>query len=208
MTQFKALVVGGGSKFGEALADLMSNDYEVHVVTGSDTVADRVIKVVWHSCTLDDVIPKIDRDYDLIIFNQNSGGGPNDHAFDLYTKPIEHWNQANFTDMQLPYYIVRNMKLKEDTKICWMLTSAAVDIRLRKGIPQYGGYAGLKANNYHLMYSFAHKCISNFYGLMPRNHYEEKDVDLFALKMYSVICNLKPEHSGGIIDEYGEIYGV
>jgi len=51
MAQPKALIVGGGSKFGEALAELASSDYEVHVITGSDSDAEKVIKVEWHSCT-------------------------------------------------------------------------------------------------------------------------------------------------------------
>lgn len=206
MARSKALIVGGGSKFGEALAELASSDYEVHVITGSDSDAEKVIKVEWHSCTLDDVIPYIDKDYDLIVFNQNGGGGPNDGAFDDYTHPIEHWNQANFTDMQLPYYILKHIKLKESMNVCWMLTPAACDIRLRKHIPQYGGYAGLKANNYHLMFSFAEKCKGNYYGFVP-THFGEEGVDLFALMMYNVIRNLEPEKSGKLINEHGETFG-
>jgi NAD(P)-dependent dehydrogenase (short-subunit alcohol dehydrogenase family) len=202
----KALIVGGGSKFGEALAELASSEYEVHVISGSNTDADRVINIEWHSCTLDDILPHIDQDYDLILFNQNGAGGPNEGAFDDYVHPIEHWNQANFTDVQLPYYILRHINPKTSMKVCWMLTPSACDIRLRKYTPQWGGYCSAKASNFHLMYTFADRCEGNYYGLIP-THFGEEGIDLFASMMYNVIRNLEPEQSGKLINEHGETFG-
>jgi hypothetical protein len=206
MAQRKVLIVGGGSKFGESLADLYSSDYEVHVITGSDSDMDRVIKVDWNHCKIDDVIPYIDDDYDVVVFNQNGGGAPNgvegEHAYFDYVQPQEWWNQAFFNNVQLSYYIVKKLRLSLGMKICWMLSPMFHHDYREFGQP-YGGYGGDKAYNMHIMKTFSFYNDASFYGLVPR-HFDGSDQ--FALQIYKVIQNLDLHLSGQLIDEKGDIW--
>lgn len=212
MARPKALIVGGGSKFGEAFSQIASNDYEIHVVTGSSSDADKVIQVNWNECKIDDVIPHLDQDYDIILFNQNGGGAPNEvrvngeGAYSKFEQPIEWWNQAYFNNVQLSYYIVKHLDLRKGMKICWMLSPLLHYDNRYDGRP-YGGYAGDKAYNAHIMKTFSFYNDASFYGIIPK-HFGEIDLDFSACKIYDVIIKLKPELSGKFIDENGKIYGV
>ncbi len=208
MAQPKALIVGGGSKFGEAFSELASADYEVHVITGSDSDADRTIKVDWNHVGIDDVLPRIDKSYDLVLFNQNGGGSPNgvegEHSFLNHTQPLEFWNRGFFNNVQLSYYITRHLDLKDSDKICWMLTPL-FHPTLREYGKMYGGYAGDKAYNFHMMKSFSYYSDASFYGIVPR-HFDE--TDQFSLAIYDVIKNLEPKLSGQLIDEEGNVWNA
>ena len=206
MAQSKALIVGGGSKFGEAFAELASADYEVHVITGSDSDADRVIKVDWHFVELDDIVPKLDKEYDLVLFNQNGGGSPNgvegQHAYHDYTQPLVAWNRGFFNNVQLSYYIVRHLDLTIGNKIFWML-SPLFHPSLREHGQMYGGYAADKSYNMHIMKTFAYYNDASFYGLVPR-HFGE--ADQFSLQIYKVTQNVDLHLSGQLINENGDIW--
>lgn len=207
MARPKALIVGGGSKFGAAFSELASADYEVHVITGSNCDADRVIKVDWHFVELKDILPHIDKDYDLILFNQNGGGSPNgvedQHAYKNYTQPLEFWNRGFFNNVQLSYYIVRHMDLKSSMKICWMLTPL-FHPSMREYGQMYGGYGGDKAYNFHIMKTFSYYNDASFYGIVPKHFGDE---DQFSLTIYNVIKKLTKDFSGMLIDEKGDIWG-
>jgi len=202
----KVLIVGGGSKFGESLADLYSSDNEVHVVTGNDSDAHRVTKVNWHECKLQDVIPHLDNMYDIVIFNQNGGGAPNrndgENAYTDFDQPIEWWNQSFFNNVQLPYYIIKHLELRTGMKICWML-SPLMKFSSREYGMAYGGYAGDKSYNGHIMKTFSYYNDASFYGIVPK-HFD--DSDQFSLQIYNVINNLDLHLSGNMIDENGDIW--
>lgn len=206
MARPKALIVGGGSKFGEAFAKLASSDYEVHVVTGSQSEADRVINIDWNTVNVDDILSEIDKSYDLILFNQNGGGSPNgvdnESAYYNYTQPLEHWNRGFFNNVQLPYYILRHCQLLRGNKICWMLTPL-MSLQLRDFGKIYGGYAADKSYNSHMVKSFSYYSDASFYGMVPKHF---GDSDQFSTRMYDVIKNLDLDLSGNMIDENGDIW--
>tara|TARA_B110000483_G_scaffold22685_1_gene26191 strand:+ start:427 stop:1026 length:600 start_codon:yes stop_codon:yes gene_type:complete len=198
MAQSKILIVGGGSKFGMLLA-LEAKQYgdEVHIVTGTeDAVADRVIHVDWNHVSTGDVMPKIDKDYDVVLFNQNGGGSPNDIVQE--NVQLEHWNRAFFNNVQLPYYIAQHIEVKENAKIVWML-SPVFHPRLRSDEFMFGGYAADKAYSYHMMKSFATQKSKNYYGLAPK-HFGN------GITMYETIMNLTPDRSGKMLNEHGELW--
>tara|TARA_A100001035_G_scaffold89769_2_gene69996 strand:- start:3833 stop:4447 length:615 start_codon:yes stop_codon:yes gene_type:complete len=200
----KALIVGGGSRFGEEFTKLAKQDYEVHVITGSNySDADRVIKVDWHFVELDDILPKIDKEYDLILFNQNGGGSPNGDSYSKETQNIWHWNRGFFNNVQLPYYILRHCELKKGNKVAWMLTPI-MTMKMRHWAREWGGYAADKTYSAHIMKSFAYENEASFYGFVPKSYGDM--LDLFAETIYNLIRELKPERSGELITETGETF--
>lgn len=206
MAQSKILIVGGGSKFGAKLATT-AKEYgdEVHIVTGNEEAeADRVIHVNWHHVSTGDVIPKIDRDYDVVLFNQNGGGSPNDIIKE--TVQLEHWNRAFFNNVQLSYYIAQHMEVnkfqevKANSKIVWML-SPVLHPSARTDDFALGGYAADKAYSYHMMKSFSTQKSKHYYGLAPK-HFGNSP--MIGATMYATIMKLTPDLSGKILNEHGE----
>lgn len=200
MAQSKILIVGGGSKFGAQLATT-AKEYgdEVHVITGNtDIEADRVIPVNWHHVSTGDVIPKIDKDYDVVVFNQNGGGSPNDIVKE--NVQLEHWNRAFFNNVQLSYYIAQYIEVTENSKIVWMLSPVLHPSARTDGFI-LGGYAADKAYSYHMMKSFSTQKSKNYYGLAPK-HFGNSP--FFAPVMYETIMKLTSDRSGKLLNETGE----
>jgi hypothetical protein len=168
----KALLFGCGSKWGlwftKHLAD---NGYHVNLVSSSDVDYPNVTnhKINWiqsNEKSIKELV--VTEEYDLIFFNQNSGGGPGGEDFSpLRDYTVEHWNIHNWINCQLPYTVIKHLSsvITEKTKIGWMLTGLITgnDTNLY----QYAGYASIKSTNLHIMRGFSkfHKGI--FFAINP-----------------------------------------
>lgn len=83
-----ALILGGGSKWGAHFTkNLADNGYAVDLITGSDFDYNNVTshKIDWVHSNPDNIKellePLKNKTYDIIFFNQNSGGGPNEQSY-------------------------------------------------------------------------------------------------------------------------------
>lgn len=206
----RALILGGGSKWGAIFTNMLAKKgYTIDLITSTGINNKNVInhKIDWWSTnegTIDKIVANLSADhYDIIFFNQNSGGGPNDIAFapgDIF--PIDFWNKANWINSQLPYYLIKKLSLKinNNTKIGWMLTGLIDGIKRETW--QYAGYASVKATNVYLMRGFAQYHDGVFFAIQPiwfPEGSERKD----ASRIISVIEKLTIEDSGKILMKDG-----
>ena len=168
----RALLFGCGSKWGlEFTKYLADNGYQVNLVSSSIVNYPNVktLNINWvtsNETCIKELLAK--EEYDLIFFNQNSGGGPGgDHFSPLRDYSIDHWNIHNWINCQLPYTVIKHLSstITEKTKIGWMLTGLIVGNDTSRY--QYAGYASIKSTNLHIMRGFSqfHKGI--FFAINP-----------------------------------------
>jgi len=209
----QALILGGGSKWGANFTkNLADNGYTVDLITSSDFEYQNVhsYKIDWiysNTNQLKNLLePLTLKKYDLIFFNQNSGGGPNDIAYapgDIF--PIDHWNIQNWINCQLPYVVVKTLSdsIHNDTKIGWMLTGL-IDGK-DKEMWKYAGYASVKNTNLHIMRGFANQHHGIFFALNPF-WFPEKEQEQDAETIRLLIENLKEHDNGCTIDKNGNYW--
>lgn len=168
----KSLLLGCGSKWGaEFTRVLADNNYIIDLVGKTGVEHDNVSNILidWHTITLDnlkEIIPI--KQYDLIFFNQNSGGSVNDHWLkNGNIIPLDSWNKNYWIDTQIPYYIIHHLSstFNEQTKIGWMLTGLIQGSD--KNYFQYAGYACSKASNLHIMRGFSQFMQGIFFAINP-----------------------------------------
>lgn len=205
-----ALIVGGGSKWGAVLTNRLAKaGYKIDLITSTGIQNKKVTNhlIDWWACderTVDSILENLSADhYDLIFFNQNSGGGPNDTAFapgDIF--PIEFWNKANWINCQLTYYIIKKLSLKinNTTKIGWMLTGLIDSIK--RDHWQYAGYASVKATNVYMMRAFSQYHDGIFFAIQPL-WFPEADQRKDANRVINVIEKITLEDSGRIFMKDG-----
>lgn len=202
-----ALLFGCGSKWGAAFTKHLSdNGYQVDLITGSDFAYSNVntIKVNWFELSVDtikQVVPV--KSYDLVFFNQNSGGSPNDH----YLKPgndldLSQWNYHNWINTQMPYYVVKHLSPynTSTTKIGWMLTGLIAGYETN--LFQYAGYATVKSSNLHIMRGLSQYNTGIFFAINPI-WFPLADYDKDAKQIRTVIESLKTTDSGKSFNKNG-----
>jgi hypothetical protein len=206
----KALLFGCGSKWGLSFTKHLSDQgYEIDLVTSTDVNYKNVniYKIDWLTSSeqiIKDLIKQ--QPYDLIFFNQNSGGGPGEKDFSSERNfPISHWNLHLWINCQLPYVVIKHLSpsIKETTKIGWMLTGliAGNDTNLY----QYAGYASLKSTNLHIMRGFSQYHTGIFFAINPvwfpqESHSEDSKLIL------NTIDNLSKIDSGKSFMKTGEVW--
>ena len=196
----KALLFGCGSKWGlwftKHLAD---NGYHVNLVSSSDVDYPNVTnhKINWiqsNEKSIKELVVK--EKYDLIFFNQNSGGGPGGMDFSP-TKdfPIDHWNLHSWINCQLPYTVIKHLGdyIGGHTKIGWMLTGLISGND--SSLYQYAGYASLKSTNLHIMRGFSQYHPGIFFAINPI-WFPELDYKKDAVQIAKVIEHLSETDSG------------
>jgi len=201
-----ALILGGGSKWGASFTkNLADNGYTIDLITSSNFEYPNVInhKIDWISSDQHIIIgllePLKNKIYDLIFFNQNSGGGPNEQSFapgGIF--PIDHWHMHNWINCHLPYVVVKTMSnsIQGSTKVGWMITGL-VD-GTNKDLWKYAGYASVKSTNIHIMQGFANQHHGIFFAMDPI-WFPEDDYKKDAETILSKIEGLTKEDSGSII---------
>ena len=204
------LLVGAGSKWGALFTEyLCSQGCNVDLITGTGIDNSNVTnhKVNWNSLSLSDIdvlTANLSKDrYDLIFFNQNSGGGPNDKYFSPeFTASLEGWTKNFWLDCQMPYYLIKKLhsKISENTKIGWMLTGLINSEQSEQW--KYGGYASAKTANLHLMRSFSQYNVGIYFCLQPIWFPPGEELD-DCKRIYDVIKNLTPEDNSRILMKDG-----
>ena len=205
-----ALLVGCGSKWGAVFTDeLLKKNYEIDLITSTGIENTGITNHLidwWNSDTkiIDKIIENLKTThYDLIFFNQNSGGGLDEHFFTSDENfPIDHWNKSTWMNCQLTYYIVKKLsaKIQENTKIGWMLTGL-ID-STDSNFWQYAGYASVKATNLYIMRGFAKFCTGIFFGMQPI-WFPAGDEIKDAINIIDMIENLTTTDSGKILTKEG-----
>lgn len=205
----KALIIGGGSKWGAVFTRYLAKSYEVDLITGSDFKCKnvRVHKVDWFGLNPENVTTicnGLDTEhYDLIFFNQNTGGGPNDISYEPGNPfPLDHWNFQFWINCQLPYTIIHHLtdKISNKTKIGWMMTGL-IDGKERE-LWKFAGYAAVKSTNLHIMRGFADRHPGIFFALnplwFPEDRFEED-----AIAVIDAIEHLNAADNGKGINKDG-----
>ena len=205
------LLLGCGSKWGAELTKQYANQgYQVDLISGSNFSYPNVntILVDWFSLTpelLQNIIPK--KKYDLIFFNQNTGGGPNKkNSFDQKSSiDIGQWNHHIWINNQLPFFVVKQLAehIDDTTKIGWMLTGLIIGSD--PAMYQYAGYACVKSANLHIMrgFSVAHPGI--FFAINPK-WFPVEDYVKDAVQIIKVIDGIDSSLSGKVINKDGSIW--
>lgn len=201
-----ALLLGCGSKWGATFTQtLADNNYEIDLITGSNFSYPNVTtyNIDWFRSDrqfVENLLqPLSNKKYDLIFFNQNTGGGPNEDAYapgDIF--PMEQWNLQNWINCQLPYVVVKILSnsISNDTKVGWMITGL-IDGK-DKSLWKYAGYASVKSTNVHIMRGFANTHPGIFFALdpcwFPENQYKQDSETICKM-----IESLTKEDSGAIL---------
>jgi hypothetical protein len=200
------LLFGCGSKWGAEFTKTIADaGYNIDLVTGSDFSYKNVTtyKIDWFGSNLQTLreilLPLTQKQYDIIFFNQNTGGGPNEQAYapgDIF--PIDHWNVQNWINSQLPYVAVKllNNSIHKSTKVGWMITGL-VDGK-DKNLWKYAGYASVKSTNIHIMRGFANHHHGIFFALDP-SWFPEDQYQKDAETILSKIENLEITDTGSIV---------
>lgn len=206
----RVLLVGGGSKWGRLFTGYLSDQgCSIDLITSTGVNSNNVInhKVDWNTLSLSDldtIVANLSNDtYDLIFFNQNSGGGPNDRYFAPgLDASLEGWNKSFWVDCQLPYYLIKKLesKITKQTKIGWMLTGLINSEQSEQW--KYGGYASAKTANLHLMRSFSQYNTGIYFCVQPIWFPPGEELD-DCKRIYDVIKNLTPEDNSRILMKDG-----
>jgi hypothetical protein len=209
----QALILGGGSKWGSVFTkNLADNGYTVDLITSSTFTHDNVHthSVDWISSNENTIRYITDqlknKTYDLIFFNQNSGGGPNEQCFaPNQSYPIDHWHIQNWVNSMLPYVVVQELSnsITADTKVGWMLTGL-IDGK-DKAMWKYAGYASVKSTNLHIMRGFANQHKGIFFALNPF-WFPEKEQEQDAETIRLLIEKLQAHDNGCTIDKNGNYW--
>ena len=200
-----ALILGGGSKWGAEFTKKLSENYHVDLITSSDFTHDNVTPhhIDWFGMNEDvlrEILFKInDKKFDIIFFNHNSGGGPNEQSFaPSVNYPIDQWHMQNWINCMSTYFIIQNLSncIAEDTKIGWMITGLING--KEKELWKYAGYASVKSTNVHIMRGFANTHPGIFFALDPI-WFPEEDYKKDAESILTKIEGLIKEDSGSIV---------
>lgn len=205
----QALIFGGGSKWGKSFTrELLRRGYSIDLVTSNPLSDVNNIIVDWNNLNQDDIKRLIDRDknYDLIFFNHNNGGIPNDH----FLKPgneidLNSWNYNAWIGYQLPYSVIQHLSktINENTKIGFMLTGMIVSSQ--REMFQYAGYATTKSALLHLLRGFSCYFPGTFFGINP-DWFPEDLYDNDALLIADTIERLTKEDSGKTFKKDGSFW--
>jgi hypothetical protein len=196
----KALLFGCGSKWGlEFTKYLADQGYQIELVSSSNVEYPNVTthKIDWltsNETNIKTLVPKLE--YDLIFFNQNSGGGPGGEELGTErTFSIDHWNLHLWINCQLPYVIIKHLSshITKHTKIGWMLTGLITGND--SSLYQYAGYASLKSTNLHIMRGFSQFHPGIFFAINPI-WFPIEDYTKDAIQISKVIDNLKIADTG------------
>lgn len=203
----KSLLLGCGSKWGaEFTKCLVKHGYTVDLMTKTGMNYPNVNNIIvdWNdlnSQNIKDIVPL--KDYDLVFFNQNSGGSVNDYWLKEGNVLPEHsWNKNYWIDCQLPYYIVHHLSsvTKDSSKFGWMLTGLITG--RDENLFQYAGYACSKASNLHIMRGFSRYRKETFFAInpwwFPLDEYEQD-----ANQILKVIEELTSKDSGKSFNKDG-----
>lgn len=206
-----ALLFGCGSKWGAAFTKHLSNlGYQVDLVTSSDFEYPNVnvIKINWFALDPDSIKLLLDnnKSYDLIFFNQNSGGSVGEHYFkpgNVYD--IAQWNYHNWVNCQLPYIVIQHLSksITDNTKVGWMMTGLIVGHEKDKF--QYAGYASVKSTNLHIMRGFSMSHPGIFFAINPI-WFPEAEYQKDAHSIEKVIVNLTTVDSGKSFNKDGSFW--
>lgn len=207
----KALLVGCGSKWGAQFTkNLSDNGYQIDLITGSnfDYPCVNTIKINWFNLNVDKIKELLSnsKKYDLIFFNQNSGGAPNDHYLKPYNDlDIDQWNFHNWINCQLPYVIIKHLtpSIDSSTKIGWMMTGLIIGHEVDKF--QYAGYACVKSSNLHIMRGFSQFHPGTFFAINPM-WFPIDDYEKDAIQIIKVINNIDASMSGNTFNKDGSIW--
>lgn len=205
-----ALLFGCGSKWGSSFAQhLIKNGYQIDLVssTGIDLPQVNNLKIDWISSNehiIKTLIPK--KSYDIIFFNQNSGGGPGADDFSPKRNfPIDHWNMHLWINCQLPYVVIKHLSdhIDEQTKIGWMLTGLIVGND--KELYQYAGYASLKSTNLHIMRGFSQYHKGIFFAMNPL-WFPVEEYAKDSAQILKVIEKIDKKDSGKSFNKDGSVW--
>jgi hypothetical protein len=206
----KVLLFGAGSKWGAHLTKYMADQgCIIDLVSSSNFHYNNVntISVDWNLLTFEQLkeklLPLSNNSYDLIFFNQNRGGVPNDKFFTKdFSVELNHWNKSYWIDCQLPYYVIKFLSnsIRETTKIGWMLTGLITSTEQKHW--KYAGYAGEKNTNLHIMRGFSQYHPGIFFCINPI-WFPEDQIYNDCIQIYSIFKKLAVTDNSKIINKDG-----
>lgn len=162
----RALITGGGSKFGLKLSKLLVQLYNIDLITGQkqetlpEGIFNNVVNVDWNDRDLLKKDINISTDYDLVIFNHNPQG--------------EYGELVNFINTTFTAAILDRINPKPNLKVMWMISGL-----VNGEMPQYNSYASRKATWIYMMRQYASKQEGIYFGIEPGHIIGGEEIDIF-----------------------------
>lgn len=175
----QALIIGGGSKFGSDVVNLLLElGWTVNLISGSpinQTKNLNIIQINWKTLAIPDLekfLKKLPQQ-DLVFFNQNSAAlNKKSYNYDSYKtldlwKQTKDWSQSYFVSCILPFYIIHSLgnNCNKNTKVGWVLS--ALITKHEESELHYADYIGNKTQNFILMKNFSRNHKACFFGFNP-----------------------------------------
>lgn len=210
-----ALLIGCGSKWGADFTRyLLTKNYHIDLITSSDNFSGtpnvNPHKVDWQQYTgpvVDTISENLSqKTYDLIFFNQNGGGGPNNEWFRpncMFSE--DSWADILKRDSMMSYRLVHKLtnSINKSTKVGWMLTGL-IDGK----DPNHWGYAGygsMKSMHLFIMRGFASAHPGIFFAINPI-WFPKGDEVKDAEAILNVIEKLEPKDNGKTFNKDGSTW--
>lgn len=207
-----ALLIGCGSKWGAVFTNcIQAKNFHVDLITSSNNFSDtpnvKTHKVNWqdyNESAVDEIAEKVSQTrYDLIFFNQNSGGGPNGDWFkpnNIFSE--DGWADTLKRDCMMSYRLVHKLtnSITEATKIGWMLTGL-IDGKDPE-LWQYAGYGSMKSMHLFIMRGFANAHPGIFFAINPL-WFPKGDEIKDAEAIFDIIKNIEPKDNGKTFNKDG-----
>ena len=197
MAKRRALIVGGGSKFGKIIAlGLLEEGYEVDIITSTGPPHKDIqySKVNWerlnHFLSIKALAKfKSGEPYNVIIFSQNAGsqGTPEQYG-NMTINEHAAWSQEFFTNVQFVDIVINELRdrIISTTKVIALASGiiqnsvTVVDSKESILAEKYAGYAGMKCFLYYMMQGYNKFKTGNFITVNPGHMNNEEQYDYFS----------------------------
>ena len=185
-----ALVVGGGSKNGRPIIDvLLEHDYHV-INLGSSVYSHQNVKNIqtnWNDITVEfihRIFHHIDHNIDFVFFNQNSSSlCSSDFSLnhdDLLEKwkLVKDWSFSLWLSCQMPFLLLHTLKdkLSQNARVGWMISSY-VNYQ-KEGVSEHPDYSSFKFFNYLALNQFSEQNELLTFGIAPDFNRDSSDTKL------------------------------
>lgn len=197
MDKQRALIVGGGSKFGKIIAlGLLEEGYEVDIITSTGPPHKDIqySKVNWERLNHFLSVKALEKfksgePYNVIIFSQNAGsqGTPAQYG-NMTINEHAAWSQEFFTNVQFVDIVISELRdrIISTTKVIALASGivqnsvTVVDSKELILAEKYAGYAGMKSFLYYMMQGYNKFKTGNFVTVNPGHMSNEEEYDYFS----------------------------
>lgn len=169
-----ALLIGCGKNKGSSITQcLLDNSFHVTNIGSSTHSKATNIVIDWQSLDITSIYKLLPKkiSFDFVFFNQNSSSlaktdfnVSQQKVLDTWSL-LKNWTQSHWISCQLPFLILHSIKLTDESKIGWMLSSYIKHNAV--GNINHADYSCFKYFNYLQMKCFGDQNNIKTFGIYP-----------------------------------------